>query len=258
MPIIKRYLSEVQGGVVPRTWWTADESGHNQEAKRDHLNKLLVGIDPFPTPKPERLLHRILQIATNPGDLVLDSFLGSGTTAAVAHKMGRRWIGIEMGEHAETHCLPRLRKVVAGEAGGISAAVGWAGGGGFRFFRLGEPVFEADGRINPAIRFPTLAAWVWYQETLTPWAMPPAGCSPTPRLGVHEGTAFYLLYNGILGDRRPDGGNVLTGPLLKALDERLPHAGPRVIYGESCRLSPARLKAQGIVFKQIPYDIRAR
>ena len=87
--------------------------------------ELLHDVAVFGTPKPERLIQRILHIATNPGDLVLDSFLGSGTTAAVAHKMGRRWIGIEMGEHALTHCLPRLQKVVAGEQGGISAAVGW-------------------------------------------------------------------------------------------------------------------------------------
>jgi adenine-specific DNA-methyltransferase len=215
----------------------------------------LFGDEPFSTPKPEKLVHTILHIATNPGDLVLDSFLGSGTTMAVAHKMGRRWIGIEMGEHARTHCLPRLEKVVAGEAGGISAAVNWSGGGGFRFFRLGQPVFLADGGINPEIRFATLAAWVWYQETRTPWA---PGDEPAPLLGVHEGTAVYLLYNGILGDRRPQGGNVLTGPLLAKLDGFAPPAGPRVIYGESCRLSPARLKALGIAFKQIPYDIRAR
>jgi adenine-specific DNA-methyltransferase len=157
----------------------------------------------FGTPKPERLIERVLNIATNPGDLVLDSFLGSGTTAAVAHKMGRRWIGIEMGEHARTHCLPRLEKVVAGEPGGISAAVNWAGGGGFRFFRLGQPVFLADGGINPEIRFATLAAWVWYQETRTPWPLPSHGSVLSPLLGIHEGTAYYLLYNGILGDRRP-------------------------------------------------------
>lgn len=199
----------------------------------------------------------MLDIATNPGDLVLDSFLGSGTTAAVAHKMGRRWIGIEMGAHAETHCLPRLEKVVAGEPGGISAAVDWQGGGGFRYFTLGQPVFLADGVINPEIRFATLAAWVWYQETRTPW-VPDAGIKPTPLLGVHEGTAYFLLYNGILGDRRPQGGNVLTSAVLAALDELSPQAGPRVVFGESCRLSPARLKAAGIVFRQIPYDIRAR
>ena len=145
MPILKRYLSEVQGGVVPRSWWPADEAGHNQEAKRDHLNKLLKGSLTFETPKPERLLERIFTIATNSGDLVLDSFLGSGTTAAVAHKMGRRWIGIELGEHCHTHCIPRLRKVIDGEdPGGITKAVDWKGGGGFRYYKLAPSLLEKD------------------------------------------------------------------------------------------------------------------
>ena len=145
MPIIKRYLSEVQGGVVPRTWWTSDEAGHNQEAKRDHLNKLLPDVQPFATPKPERLLQRILHIATKPGDLVLDSFGGSGTTGATAHKMGRRWIMIEMGEHARTHMVPRLRKVIAGEdPGGVTESTGWKGGGGFRFYHLAPSLLERD------------------------------------------------------------------------------------------------------------------
>lgn len=162
MPIIKRYLSEVQEGVVPRTWWSADEAGHNQEAKRDHLNKLLVGIPPFPTPKPERLLHRILSIATNPGDLVLDSFAGSGTTGAVAHKMGRRWIMVELGEHCHTHIVPRLKKVIDGEdQGGISKAVNWQGGGGFRYLRLAPSLLKKDqwGNwvINPAYNAEMLA-----------------------------------------------------------------------------------------------------
>jgi adenine-specific DNA-methyltransferase len=256
IPQLKRFLTDVKQGVVPQTWWPYEEVGHTQDAKKEIV--ILFGDDVFGTPKPEKLIQRILHIATNPGDLVLDSFLGSGTTAAVAHKMGRRWIGIEMGEHAETHCLPRLEKVVAGEQGGISTALNWSGGGGFRFFQLADAVFEADGRINSAIRFPTLAAWIWYQETRTPWSVPGTGIEPTPLLGVHEGSAYYLLYNGILGDRRPQGGNVLTGPLLVTLNEMAPHDGPRIIYGESCRLSPQRLKAAGIVFKQIPYDIRAR
>lgn len=102
----------------------------------------LFGKDLFDTPKPERLIERVLTIATQPGDLVLDSFLGSGTTAAVAHKMGRRYIGIEMGEHAKTHCIPRLEKVIEGEQGGISESVEWKGGGGFRFCELGAPVFD--------------------------------------------------------------------------------------------------------------------
>jgi adenine-specific DNA-methyltransferase len=145
MPIIKRYLSEVQTGVVPRTWWTADEAGHNQEAKRDHLNKLLKGVEPFPTPKPERLLHRILTIATDPNDLVFDSFAGSGTTGAVAHKMGRRWIMVELGDHCETHIVPRLNKVIDGEdPGGITEAIGWKGGGGYRYYKLAPSLLEKD------------------------------------------------------------------------------------------------------------------
>jgi adenine-specific DNA-methyltransferase len=153
--------------------------------------------------------------------------------------MGRRYIGIELGEHAVTHCVPRLRKVIEGEGGGISQAVGWGGGGGFRFFRLGEPVFDEAGRINPAIRFEHLAAHVWFAETRTPLAPPdpkglrdPSGL--TPLLGIHRGVAYYLLYNGILGDRRPAGGNVLTRRVLAELP---PFVGPKVIYGESCRLS---------------------
>lgn len=116
LPIIKRYLSEVQEGVVARTWWPASEVGSNQEAKRDHLRRLFPGVAPFATPKPERLLERIIHIATNPGDIVLDFFGGSGTTAAVAHKMGRRWVTVERSrDTVETFTLPRLKKVVAGE-----------------------------------------------------------------------------------------------------------------------------------------------
>jgi adenine-specific DNA-methyltransferase len=172
MPILKRYLSEVQGGIVPRSWWPADEAGHNQEAKRDHLNKLLKGISTFETPKPERLLHTILVIATNPGDLVLDSFLGSGTTAAVAHKMGRRWIGIELGEHCHTHCIPRLQKVIDGEDdGGITEAVGWKGGGGFRYYKLAPSLLTQDkwGQwvISKEYNAPMLAEAVCKHENFT-------------------------------------------------------------------------------------------
>jgi adenine-specific DNA-methyltransferase len=250
-PALKIFLAEVQDGLVPRSLWTHAEAGHTQDGKREVM-ALFPDQTPFGTPKPERLVSNILAIATNPGDLVLDSFLGSGTTAAVAHKMGRRWIGIEMGEHAETHCLPRLTKVVEGEQGGISQAVGWQGGGGFRFARLGEAAFLADGRINPAIPFATLAAWLWFVETGTPWAG-----AVSPLLGTHGGCAYVLLYNGILGDRRPDGGNVLTQALWTHLRESLPpHSGPWVVYGEASRMAPARRKALGIEFRHIPYDIR--
>jgi len=151
LPIIKRYLSEVRDGVAPRTWWDA-EVGTNQQAKRDHLNKLLPDVEPFGTSKPEGLLHRIIHIATNPGDLVLDSFAGSGTTGAVAHKMGRRWIMVELGEHCHTHIIPRLKKVIDGaDKGGITEAVGWQGGGGFRYYRLAPSLIINDRWGNPVI-----------------------------------------------------------------------------------------------------------
>ena len=134
-PSFKRYLSDAPG-IVPSTWWEHEDAGHTDEAKKEML-LMFPEIGAFGTPKPERLVNRIVNIATNPGDLVLDSFLGSGTTAAVAQKMGRRFIGIEMGDHAVTHCQPRLQKVIVGEQGGISKAVDWQGGGGFRYYRLG-------------------------------------------------------------------------------------------------------------------------
>ena len=156
VPRRKNYLSEAKGRQS-WTWWPQEEVGNSQESKKESI-ALFGKSRVFGTPKPERLVQRILQIATNPGDLVLDSFLGSGTTAAVAHKMDRRYIGIEMGEHALTHCAPRLKKVIQGEQGGISKAVGWEGGGGYRFYRLGPAVFGEDGRINEDIAFPVVAA----------------------------------------------------------------------------------------------------
>ncbi len=252
-PALKLILSDGRNGMTPHNWWPHEEVGHTDEAKKESI--ALFGANMvFDTPKPERLIARILQISTQPADLVLDSFLGSATTAAAAHKMGRRYIGIEMGGHAVTHCLPRLQKVIAGEQGGISGTVGWQGGGGFRFHTLGEPVFDADGGIHPSVRFTALAAYLWHFET----GDPASQVFASPLLGVHEGTAFYLLYNGILGDRRPAGGNVLTSNVLADLDALLHHAGPRVIYGETTRLGEARLREAAITFKQIPYDIKAR
>jgi adenine-specific DNA-methyltransferase len=144
LPRIKLFLTEVQEGIVPDTWWTHDFAGSNQDSKKEMLD-LFPGIEPFATPKPERLLNRILTIATNPGDLVLDSFAGSGTTGAVAHKMGRRWIMVELGEHCHTHIIPRLRKVIDGQdPGGVTEATGWKGGGGFRYYRLAPSLLEKD------------------------------------------------------------------------------------------------------------------
>lgn len=256
-PRIKQFAGE-EAGLVPMSLWLAEEVGTNEESKREILS-LFDDESPFGTPKPERLMQRILQIATKSGDLVLDSFLGSGTTAAVAHKMGRRWIGIEMGDHAVSHCAPRLRKVIDGEQGGISQSIGWQGGSGFRFYRLGPPVFDEDGHIRRDIRFPVLAAHIWFSETATPW-QPTTG---TPLLGFHDGRAFALLYNGILGDKRPDGGNVLTRPTLALIRKSMAKLnpdfdGPLTIYGEQSRLTTASLDREHLTFKQTPYDVKAR
>lgn len=178
--------------------------------------------------------------------------------------------------------MPRLQKVLAGEQGGISKAVEWKGGGGFRFMRLGEPVFDESGRIHPAVRFATLAAFVWQQETGT--NLESAHALPgTPYLGTHyktdsttapsgadyeavsppkpAGTAFYLLYNGILGDKRPASGNVLTHAVLDALlalHARTPDpAATLVVYGEACRMGEARLAQAGVTFRHMPYALKS-
>lgn len=142
-PRVKTFLSE-QEGVSSWTWWPNSEVGHNQEAKKEII-ALFGANNAFDTPKPERLLKRIIELSSLPGDIVLDSFAGSGTTGAVAHKMGRRWIMVEIGEHADTHVLPRLQKVIDGtDQGGISKAVDWEGGGGFRYFTLAPSLLSQD------------------------------------------------------------------------------------------------------------------
>jgi adenine-specific DNA-methyltransferase len=146
--VIKKTYLKDQGGLSPSTMWDdIDDTGHNRQAKYE-LKKLFPETetsDLFATPKPERLIRKVLLIATKPNDLVLDSFAGSGTTGAVAHKMGRRWIMIELGEHCHTHIIPRLQKVIDGDdQGGISQAIKWQGGGGFRYYRLAPSLLLQD------------------------------------------------------------------------------------------------------------------
>lgn len=135
VPRIKKFLADRTDGLVPETLWRADTVGTTSDAKK-HLLELFSVISLFDTPKPEQLISQILSISTNPGDLVLDAYLGSGTTCAVSHKMGRKYIGIEIGSHIRTHCVSRLKKVIDAEGGGISQAVSWSGGGGFRFYKF--------------------------------------------------------------------------------------------------------------------------
>lgn len=170
VPRVKRFLSDVKVGITAMTIWKYTEVGHNQDAKKEvkQFNSESV----FATPKPERLIERILTLGSNEGDIVLDSFLGSGTTAAVAQKMGRRYIGVEMGNHAFTHCAVRLKMVVDGtDQGGISKAHNWKGGGGFRFYELAPSLLKEDkfGNlvINKEYNADMLAAAMAKQEGFT-------------------------------------------------------------------------------------------
>jgi len=166
-PRIKQYAGE-EGGLVPMTWWEASDFGDNETGKKEILT-LFPEQEPFSTPKPEELLRGVIHVASKPGDIVLDSFAGSGTTGAVAHKMGRRWIMVELGEHCHTHVIPRMKKVIDGQdPGGVTKATGWKGGGGFRYYRLAPSLLARDRWdqwvINPAYKPEMLAEAVCKME----------------------------------------------------------------------------------------------
>ncbi len=256
IPQIKRFLSEVKQGVVPQTLWTYKEVGHTQEAKKE-----LVAICDFEdsasvfiTPKPVRLIRRILEIATDKDSLVLDSFAGSGTTGHAVLDLNRaddgcrQFILAEMDENiCRNVTAQRIERAIKGH--GTQLALG----GGFRYCTLAEPLFDERGNINEKVTFPDLAAHVFFTETGQP--IPKRATGKTPLLGIHNDTAIYLLFNGVLGDKQPDGGNILTNDVLRNLPA---HNGTKVIYGIACRLSTQRLKRDNIIFRQTPYEIRTR
>ena len=253
VPRIIRYLSEVEG-FVPWTWWPHEEVGHTDEARKE-IQSLFGTQMAFDTPKPTRLLRRVMQIATNPGDLILDSFAGSGTTAHAVLKQNaadggkRKFILVEMEPGI---CLDITAERVRRVAGGYVNAKGEKVeglGGGFQYCRLSkEPLFDATGAVREDVRFAQLAEFVWFAETGTGFGRK----ANSPLLGVHEGVAVYLLYNGILKDKSADGGNVLTAPVLALLP---PHDGPKVIYAAASQLGAPRLQRERIVFKQTPYAL---
>jgi len=208
MPAVKRFLSEVPAGLVPVTIWPYDEVGTTGTAKAE-IVQVFPDITPFATPKPESLIARILQIASNEGDIVLDCFLGSGTTAAVAHKMGRRWVGIEREQSTvETYALPRLAKVARGEdLGGVTDSAGWEGGGGFRVLDVAPSMFEADaglvflaeGLTNGALAEATAAQLGFEYEVAAPFV----GRKGRTRLAVIDGVvneAFVRIIVSALGE----------------------------------------------------------
>jgi adenine specific DNA methylase Mod len=251
-PRIKVFKGEEEG-LAPNTLWMAAEVGDNERAKKEIIE--IFGDDIFDTPKPEALLFNIITIASNPGEVVLDSFLGSGTTAAVAHKMGRRYIGIEMSDHARRFAAKRLSKVVSGEVVGISESVDWRGGGGFRYCNLGEPLFDADGGISPTVTFPDLAAHVFFAETGQP--IPNKAQDGNPFLGTFQNRAVYLLWSRE-GASKPGAhrSNILSAEALSVLPSpTADFSGERVVYADGCTVSRERLTRDNILFKQVPYRV---
>lgn len=259
-PRIKEYLRDVKQGVVPTTWWPYQYAGTNSGAKVK-LRQMIGDRQMFITPKPTELIQRILELSTDKDSLVLDSFAGSGTTGHSVliqnqvDKGARRFILVEMEKEIVSEIArERLKRAIEGYSYKTpkGKTVEVAGlGGGFRYCKLSQPLFSEDGNIRNEVKFADLAAHVYFSETGEP--LPKRKKQEIPLLGIHNGTAIYLLYNGILGDKTPEGGNAVTRAVLSKLPA---HNGPKVIYGTSCRLGQARLKKESITFRQIPYEVR--
>jgi site-specific DNA-methyltransferase (adenine-specific)/adenine-specific DNA-methyltransferase len=260
VPAKKNFLSGVQKGIMPVSLLPYDQVGHTHEATKE-LQDILPTVKM--TPKPSRLVVHLMRIAASKNALIMDSFAGSGTTghavlaANQADGGNRRFILVELEEAiCQKITAERLSRVIDGymvKGPGNKTQEVEGLGGGFRYCTLSDGLFDEQGMIAESVSFEDLAAHVYFAETGQPLPRRTGKDENSPLLGVNEGTAVYLLFNGVLGDKRIDGGNVLTTPVLRSLP---PHDGHKVIYGEGCRLGRARLKRERITFKQIPYEVK--
>ncbi len=249
-PYTREYAPEDPRRPYPSIWADLPTMRQAKAFLRDVFNTA----DLFDTPKPAELIERILRMMNDPSALVLDSYAGSGTTAHAVLKQNaedggnRRFILVEMDENiAQNVTRERVKRVAEGYTNAKGQTVSGLGGG-FQFCRLSaEPLFNADGQIRRDVTFARLAEFVWLSETGTGFT----GTADSPLLGIHEGCAIYLLYNGILKDKSIDGGNVLTGPIFDVLPK---FDGPKVIYAAANRMG-SRARREGITFKQTPYAL---
>lgn len=255
VPRIKKFLSEVKGGIVPRTIWLHDEAGHNDSAKR--IVKEILPEATFDTPKPPSLIERILQIGSAADSIILDSFAGSGTTAHAVLNLNkqdggnRKFILVEMEDYAETITAERVKRVINGypSASPRAATKGVEGtGGAFDYYTLGPRLFDEQHNLNEAVGVERIREYVWYTETRTELggkAQPKASSDTPYLLGTHDGTAYYFIYE-------QDRLTVLDYDTLALLRTKAEHY---VIYADNCILPQSFLEAHHITFKKIPRDI---
>ncbi len=255
-PRLKKFLSETTKGLTPQTLWRADEVGTTDSATK-LLFQIFGGEAKFDSPKPPELIERVLRIATQPGDLVLDSFSGSGTTGHAVLALNkqdgcsRHFILVEMEPKiAREITAERVRRVATGYKNAKGEKVEGLGGS-FRYCELGDPLFDEKGKIRETVSFADLARHVYFTETGEP--LPRERVTKSPFLGACRGVGIYLLYNGILDDKSANGGNVLTRAVLAKLP---PFEGQKVIYCAGCLLGRDRLQAERILVRQTPYEIK--
>ena len=245
VPAPKIFLSEVSDGIVPQTFWSYEEVGHTQDAKKE-IKAIFGGDMPFDTPKPVRLIERILQIASDPDSIILDSFAGSGTTAHAVLNMNkadggnRKFILVEMMDYADSITAERVRRVIRGYGEGKNAVEGT--GGSFGYYELGEPLLIGEN-LNEAVAPEKIREYIWFMETKTPYT--PAAGENLYYLGQHNDTGYYFYYE-------PQRITVLDYDFLATVTEK---AGGTVIYADRCSIDDGKLSQMGIVFKKIPRDI---
>lgn len=240
----KTYMESV-GGKLATNYWPFSETGHTDEAKKDLLS-IFGGKVTFDTPKPARLIERVLTIAASPDSIVLDSFAGSGTTAHAVLNMNkadggnRRFILVEMMDYADSITAERVKRVIQGYGEGKKAVEGT--GGSFSFYDLGEPLLIGDC-LNESVGPEKIREYVWFMETRAPYA-PATGENPY-YLGTCNDTGYYFYYE-------PEQVTVLDYPFLSTITEK---SGSTVIYADRCSIGADKLAQMGIVFKKIPRDI---
>ena len=251
-PRKKRFLSETQVRMPASSFWP-EFRAQSGAAEVEGI----LGEQVFAFPKPVNVIQKVIDHCAPPGSIVLDSFAGSGTTAHAVMAQNRddggnrQFILVELdGGISKNVTAKRLQNVITSYQNAGAETIG----SGFRYCRLGRTLLDANGNINGAVPFADLARYVFLLATGVPAPKQPR--KDCPLLGVHHGQAIYLLYNGVLGDRRPAGGNVLTRAVLDSLPPHPEGRGPRVVYGEACRLGQATLRRENLTFRQIPYTLR--